>query len=88
MTFKWLLVASAALALAGCTHRRNAPYEEPRTVDLGPIAGGVVGQTIARGSAAPGAPGPREFFDERAGRYYYYDERTGRTVWEDGRPRS
>ncbi|HVY33170.1 MAG TPA: hypothetical protein VG960_01995 [Caulobacteraceae bacterium] len=52
MTFKRLLLASAVLAVAGCA-TRHRHYEEPRQVELGPIAGGVVGQAIARGSSVP-----------------------------------
>lgn len=52
MTFRGLLVVSAVLAVAGCATRHHH-YEEPRQVELGPIAGGVVGQAIARGSSVP-----------------------------------
>ena len=51
MTFKRMLVAGAlALSLAGCA--RHHFLCEPRA-DLGPIAGGVVGQTLARGPTDP-----------------------------------
>lgn len=29
----------------------------------------------------------RQYYDERAGRYYYFDSATGRYYWEDGTPR-
>jgi hypothetical protein len=54
MTFKRMLLAGAlALSLAGCA-RRHFQCEPPREADLGPLAGGVVGQTLARGPTAPG----------------------------------
>lgn len=55
MTFKRMLVAGGlALALTGCIRYRYF-CEPPRVADMGPIAGGVVGQTIARGPQPPGA---------------------------------
>jgi|GEM_PF-2091385 hypothetical protein len=88
MTLKRVLVVSLPLlALAACAPRGY--FYEPPPVGLGPIAGGVVGQTIAHGSPALGPNGSRrQFFDDRAGRYYYFDDRAGAYFWEDGAPRS
>lgn len=86
MTFRGLLVASAVLAVAGCATRHHH-YEEPRRVELGPIAGGVVGQAIARGSSVPGSqsgPAAHCRSDDRCGRYHDHDDRDGRGDWDDG----
>jgi hypothetical protein len=57
---------------------------------IGAVAGGALG--AAKGCADQGgcgarAPEHRQYYDERAGRYYYYDSATGRYFWEDGSPR-
>ena len=57
---------------------------------IGAAAGGLLG--AAKGCAVQGgcgarAPDHRQYYDERAGRYYYYDSATGRYFWEDGSPR-
>jgi hypothetical protein len=39
------------------------------------------------GGCGAAAPNRRQYFDERAGRYYYRDSATGRYYWEDGSPR-
>lgn len=53
---------------------------------LGAAAGAVKGCHDQGGcGSAPG--GHRQYYDERAGRYYYYDSATGRYFWEDGSPR-
>lgn len=56
------------------------------------VTGAVVGG--AAGAALGAATTPRndgvdrrQYFDERAGRYYYYDPGTGRYYWENGAPR-
>ena len=54
MIIKRMLVAGAlTLSLAGCA-RHHYYCEPPRVADLGPLAGGVVGQTLARGPTEPG----------------------------------
>jgi hypothetical protein len=40
-----------------------------------------------QGGCGNAAPSRRQYYDERAGRYYYYDSGTGRYYWEDGSPR-
>ena len=86
MTFKRILVASSlVLILTACAERRYDYPPQPR-VDLGPLAGGVVGQTIAAGGLAPGE-GRRRLYDDRAGRWYYFDAPSNRYFWDDGSPR-
>lgn len=45
-----------------------------------------------RSAPAPAAVRPgvnrRQYFDEKAGRYYYFDPKRGAYFWEDGRPRT
>ena len=53
---------------------------------LGAAAGAVKG-CHDQGGCGSGAPARRQYYDERAGRYYYYDSATGRYFWEDGSPR-
>ncbi|SRR5258708_23265114 len=53
---------------------------------LGAAAGAVKGCHDQGGCGASGGS-HRQYYDERAGRYYYYDSATGRYFWEDGSPR-
>ena len=59
----------------------------------GAAIGGLVGGTIGavKGCRDEGgcgaAPNRRQYYDERAGRYYYYDSATHRYYWENGEPR-
>jgi uncharacterized membrane protein len=53
---------------------------------LGAAAGAVKGCND-QGGCGNAAPTRRQYYDERAGRYYYYDSATGRYYWEDGAPR-
>ena len=52
---------------------------------FGATAGAVHGCQTDGGCGA--APNHRQYYDERAGRYYYRDSQTGRYYWEDGSPR-
>src|SRR4051812_34061877 len=52
---------------------------------IGGTAGGVHGCQQDGGCGA--APNHRQYYDERAGRYYYRDSQDGRYYWEDGSPR-
>jgi len=52
---------------------------------LGGAAGAVKGCHDQGGCGA--APNRRQYYDDRAGRYYYYDPGTGRYYWENGSPR-
>nr|MEA2799385.1 hypothetical protein [Phenylobacterium sp.] len=53
---------------------------------LGAAAGAVKG-CHDQGGCGNSAGAHRQYYDERAGRYYYYDSATGRYFWEDGSPR-
>ncbi|MDE2486081.1 MAG: hypothetical protein KGO51_01670 [Alphaproteobacteria bacterium] len=54
---------------------------------IGGAAGAYKGCRDEGGCGAQAAPNRRQYYDERAGRYYYYDPSTGRYYWEDGTPR-
>lgn len=51
---------------------------------IGAAAGAAVGAASANNT---GGVDRRQYYDQRAGRYYYYDQRTGRYFWENGQPR-
>ena len=53
---------------------------------VGAVAGAVKGCREDGGCGAS-SPNRRQYYDERAGRYYYYDPGTGRYYWENGTPR-
>lgn len=53
---------------------------------VGGAAGAVKGCHDQGGCGANAAP-HRQYYDEKAGRYYYYDSATARYYWEDGSPR-
>lgn len=62
-----------ALAATGCASLRDAPRTHTPA-------------TAAR-PAARNTPNPRQYYDQRAGRYYYFDTKTARYYWEDGTPK-
>jgi uncharacterized membrane protein len=85
-------VGGAALgAIAGAVIGNNVGAHNPATGALiGAVAGGAIGAVKGchdEGGCGRGANNHRQYYDERAGRYYYYDSATGRYFWEDGSPR-
>lgn len=54
---------------------------------VGAAAGAVKGCRDQGNCGATSKNNKRQYYDERAGRYYYYDSGTGRYYWEDGSPR-
>ncbi|WP_293906821.1 glycine zipper family protein [Phenylobacterium sp.] len=63
-------------------------------VGTGAAVGAAVGGTVGAvhgcrkdGGCGASTPNRRQYYDERAGRYYYYDSGTGRYYWENGSPR-
>ena len=54
----------------------------------GAVVGGVAGAALGA-ATTPRFQGVdrRQYFDERAGRYYFYDRDARRYYWEDGSPR-
>ena len=51
-------------------------------------AGGAIKGCRDQGNCgASNSNNKRQYYDEKAGRYYYYDSGTGRYYWEDGSPR-
>jgi phage tail tape-measure protein len=85
------LGGAAIGAVAGAVIGNNVGAHNPASGALiGAAAGGLIG--AAKGCADQGgcgarAPEHRQYYDERAARYYYYDSATGRYFWEDGSPR-
>jgi uncharacterized protein YcfJ len=85
-------VGGAALgALAGAVIGNNTGSGNAATGALvGAVAGGAIGAVKAchdEGGCGAAANNHRQYYDERAGRYYYYDSATGRYFWDDGSPR-
>ena len=83
------LGGAAIGALAGAVIGNNTGSGNAAT---GALIGGAAGAALgaAKGCADVGGCGGsnhREYYDERAGRYYYYDSRSGRYYWENGQPR-
>ena len=63
-------------------------------VGTGAAVGAAVGGTVGAihgcredGGCGANTPNRRQYYDERAGRYYYYDSGTGRDYWGNGTPR-
>jgi hypothetical protein len=63
-------------------------------VGTGAAVGAAVGGTVGavkgcrdEGGCGASVPNRKQYYDERAGRYYYYDPGTGRYYWENGTPR-
>jgi hypothetical protein len=57
---------------------------------LGAAVGGAAGAYKGcreDGNCGAAPANHRQYYDDRAGRYYYYDAGTGRYYWEDGSPR-
>jgi len=51
---------------------------------VGGAAGAVKGCRDQGGCGSTPAVNRRQYYDERAGRYYYYDPASGRYYWENG----
>jgi uncharacterized protein YcfJ len=85
------LGGSAIGAVAGAVIGNNVGHGDALAgAAIGAVAGGAIG--AAKGCADIGgcngaANSHRQYYDERAQRYYYYDSATGRYYWEDGSPR-
>jgi hypothetical protein len=85
-------LGGAALgAIAGAVIGNNTGSGNAAT---GALIGGAVGAAAGavKGCHDEGGCGAsrgthRQYYDERAQRYYYYDPATGRYFWEDGTPR-
>jgi phage tail tape-measure protein len=53
---------------------------------IGAVVGGAAGAAVGADQDRR-VTDTRQYYDERAGRYYYYDPRTQRYYWENGEPR-
>jgi hypothetical protein len=78
-------------ALAGAVIGNNVGSGDAGTgAAIGAVVGGTAGAIKGcreDGGCGATAPNRRQYYDERAGRYYYYDPGTGRYYWENGSPR-
>lgn len=79
-------------AIAGAVIGNNVGHGDAASgAALGAVLGGTVGAVKGcredGGCGATATNNHRQYYDERAGRYYYYDSATGRYYWEDGSPR-
>jgi len=54
---------------------------------VGAAVGAAAGAAVGASTANTAGVNRRQYYDQRAGRYYYYDQRTGRYYWENGQPR-
>lgn len=78
-------------ALAGAVIGNNVGSGDAGTgaaigAAIGGAAGAIKGCREDGGCGADGG-NRRQYYDERAGRYYYYDPGNGRYYWENGSPR-
>jgi uncharacterized protein YcfJ len=85
-------LGGAALgAIAGAVIGNNTGSGNAATGALiGAAVGGAAGAVKGchdQGGCGGAAKTHRQYYDERAQRYYYYDPATGRYFWEDGTPR-
>ena len=78
-------------ALAGAVIGNNVGNGDAGT---GALVGAAIGGSVGAvkgcredGGCGASAPSHRQYYDERAGRYYYYDSASGRYFWENGQPR-
>ena len=86
-------LGGAALgAVAGAVIGNNTGSGNAATgAAIGALVGGAAGAVKGcndQGGCGASTPSRRQYYDERAGRYYYYDSGNGRYYWEDGSPRS
>lgn len=80
MKAKLLALAVACLALGGCAFWRHKPEPAvPKNAD--PLI------TCPKDDPCSKIKNRRQYFDQRADRYYYFDTATGRYYWENGEPR-
>ena len=74
-------------ALAGAVIGNNTGSGSAGTgAAIGAVVGGLAGAGVGAQKDKQVAD-TRQYYDERAGRYYYYDPRTQRYYWENGEPR-
>jgi hypothetical protein len=79
-----LLATAAAPLLQGCSS--VAAFKRGR--DLSPAKGAAAAQKdCSKGGLGCPPTDRRQYYDERAARYYYFDPQTGRYYWENGDPR-
>jgi uncharacterized protein YcfJ len=80
------LGGAAIGALAGGIIGNNTGSGNAATgAAIGAVVGGVAG--AAKGCSDVGGCDHKQYYDQRAGRYYYYDGRDGRYYWDNGEPR-
>jgi hypothetical protein len=92
-----LTVAGSMLAACGTTMTERAATgglagaAVGAAVDsswTGALVGGAAGAALGAATTPRHDGGDRrQYYDERAGRYYFYDRSSGRYYWENGQPR-
>ena len=85
-----IAVAGAGLLAAACTSTGTVERNAAGGAALGALAGGAAGAYKGcreDGGCGADVPNRRQYYDERAGRYYFYDSASQRYYWEDGQPR-
>ncbi len=85
-----LAVAGAGLLAAACTSTGTVERNAAGGAALGALAGGAAGAYVGcreDGGCGAATPNRRQYYDERAGRYYFYDPSSQRYYWENGQPR-
>jgi phage tail tape-measure protein len=74
-------------ALAGAVIGNNTGSgNAARGAAIGAVVGGAAGAAVGAEKDRQ-VTDTRQYYDERAGRYYYYDPRTQRYYWENGEAR-
>ena len=89
-----IAIAGAGLLATACTATGNTERNAAGGAALGALTGAAIGAVAGAvkgcredGGCGASSPNRRQYYDERAGRYYYYDPGTGRYYWENGTPR-
>jgi phage tail tape-measure protein len=77
---------AASGGLAGAALGAAVGGHSPLT---GALVGGAAGAALGAYTAPKNGPAVnrRQYYDERAGRYYFYDPASDRYYWENGEPR-
>jgi len=84
----WRLLGSAiGVELASVPYEDRLVLLAARGIALWDVVGEARRLGSLDGAIRAATPNRRQYYDERAGRYYYYDSASGRYYWENGDPR-
>jgi len=78
-----VLAAASAMALGGCG--TVSKFREGR--DVSAARSESKPKDCSKGGLGCPPTDRRQYYDQRAARYYYFDPQTGRYYWENGDPR-